>query len=522
MSRSSTSKTEGRSPTRAVLPWVVILGTGAATGFLALHDPFLALAAVLLALLALATVTTPDFATFAVIFILYSNIAVVASRFHGVPRLVASAFPLLLAAPLIRDLILRRQSIVVTPVLPILFLFLVVQILGMMFSKNLEVTRTVVIEFLFEGLLVYFLITNVVRTPRALRLAVWALLLAGFVSAAVPCYQQLTGTFDNNFAGLGQTSEGGFRTGDFTGRVEVRQVRLAGPIGEQNRYSQNMLMLLPVGLFACFSERSKRLRFLALFFTAVTGAGFLLAFSRGGAVALLLVMATMVLMRTVTLRQLSLVGLVVVLGLVAMPQYWARLKTLADIPSQFSRQISSQTGAGKPDSSAQRRLIEMVAAGMVFADNPLIGAGPGMFKYYSQEYGNRLGVRRITETRKAHSLYLEVAAEGGVLGLTCFFAIVLVTLHGLVVARRRLLQGPPGATPGEEHERRALANLVTGFLLALIAYLGCGLFLHLAYIRFFYLMLGLAAAASGIALSFSSRRSPPASALDQGVHEGTA
>jgi hypothetical protein len=506
-----------------VLLLVGVLGTGAATACIALYDPLLALGAVTFVILALATISRPDFATFAVIFILYSNLAVVASRFHGVPRLVASAFPLLLAAPLIRDLILRRQRVVVTPALPFLFFLLIVQIVSMMFSRDLEVTRAVVIEFVFEGLLVYFLITNVVKTPRSLRLAVWALLLAGFVSAVVPCYQQVTGSFDNNFAGLGQTSEVGFRTGEFTGRGEVRQIRVAGPIGEQNRYAQNMLMLLPLGLFAFFGERSKTLRFLALFFTAVTGAGFLLSFSRGGAVAFVLVLMVMVLMRTVTLRQLAVVGLVAALGLAAMPQYWARLKTIGDLPGLFSRAgVSSQTGSGKPDSAAQRRFIEMAAAGMVFADHPVIGVGPGMFKYYSQEYGNRLGIRKITETRKAHSLYLEVAAEGGVLGLISFFGAVLVTLHGLIFARRRLLQGPRGATSSEEHERVTLANLVTGLLLALIAYLGCAVFLHLAYIRFFYLMMGLAAAASGVALAFSSRGLPPAPALEPGVDGGEA
>lgn len=519
MIRSSKNQPEARSPAGSLLSLLVVLGVGAATGLMALYDPFVALAAVAFIVLALATLTKPDFATFAVIFILYSNIAVVASRFHGVPRLVASAFPLLLAAPLIRDLILRRQRIVITPVLPLLFFLLVVQVLGMIFSRDLAVTRTVVIEFFFEGLLVYFLITNVVRTPRTIRLAVWALLLAGFVASIIPCYQQLTGTFDSNFAGFGQTSEVGFRTGDMTTHGEVRQIRLAGSIGEQNRYAQNMLMLLPLGLLLFLSDRSKRMRLLALFLTVIIGAGFMLAFSRGGAVAFLIVLATMVLIRTVTLRQILVVGLVVVLGLVAMPQYWARVKTIGDIPGLFSRAASSQTGADKPDSAAQRRLIEMAAAGMVFADNPVIGVGPGMFKYYSQEYGNRLGIRKITETRKAHSLYLEVAAEGGTLGLLCFFAVVLVTLQGLLVARRRLLRGPQGETSDEEHERRALANLVTGFLLALIAYLACGLFLHLAYIRFFYLMLALAAAASGVALSFSSRRPP---ALGQGVGEGRA
>ena len=515
-SASSMNTAAGRSPesTRTMLAPAVVLGAGATAAFLALFSPALALVAVILVLLALVAVRWPDIATFAVIFILFSNIAVVASRFHGVPRIVASAFPLLLAAPLIRDLVLRRQRLVVTPALPLLLLLLVVQILGMMFSRDLEVTKSAVTEFVFEGLLLYFLITNAVRTPRALRLVIRALLLAGFVSAVVPCYQQLTGSFGSNFGGFGQTSETGFRTGEVSSRGEVRQIRLAGPIGEQNRYAQNMLMLLPIGLFLFLSERSKRWRLLALLFTAVTGSGFLLAFSRGGAVAFLILLATMVLMRIFRARQVLIVGLVASLGLVAVPQYLARMKTLGNISVVL---LEAGPKAADLDSAARRRIAEMIAAAMVFADNPVIGVGPGMFKYYSQEYGNRLGIRKITETRRAHSLYLEVAAEGGALGLISFFGLILVTMYGLILARTRLLHGPPGAMPEAERERLELSNTVTGFLLALIAYLACGLFLHLAYIRFFYAMLALAGAASGVAMSrvgSLSRSRPLASRID--------
>jgi O-antigen ligase/polysaccharide polymerase Wzy-like membrane protein len=479
------------TPRRGFLA-AIVLGGGLATALLIMWNPLVALAVAAMAMLALVVVASPDVATFTVIFILYSNIAVVASRFHGVPKVVAGVFPLLLGFPLVRDLISRRQRLIVTPALPLLLLFLAVQVLGMAFSRDAAVTRTAVLEMIFEGLLVYFLITNVVRTPRALRLAAWAVLLGGAMSAAVPCYQQLTGTQGRNYGGLGQTSDVGFRTDESSNRGEGRQLRLAGSIGEQNRYAQNMLMILPIGLYLFLGEPSRRRRTLALALTGLAGGGFLLSFSRGAAVGFLVVATSMVLLRTITARQLGGICLVAVLALAFLPQYRARMRTILE-----TAMLASDSGvtSTEVDSSVRRRITEMLAAAAVFADHPLIGVGPGMFKYYSAEYGNRLGIRKITETRKAHSLYLEVAAENGTLGLLSFFSAVLVTLYGLIVARRRFLRSSPGESSDAKRERLLLAYLVTGLLLALISYLATGLFLHLAYIRFFYLMLGLAGAA---------------------------
>lgn len=483
----------------AVRTWsAVALGAGAICGLLAVQSPALGLAAALLALVGLWVLRAPDLAVFVVVLLLYSNFAVVASRFHGVPMAAASAFPLLLAVPLLRDLLLRREGLALTPAFPFLLFFLAVQVLGTAFSKRPEVAKSTVVEFLLEGLLIYFLVVNAVRTPRALRLAVWALLCAGFVSSIVPCYQQLTGAFGSDFGGFGQTSEGGFRVAP--GEGDHRQLRLAGPIGEQNRYAQNMLMLLPLGLFLSRGERSKPMRLLAWLLTGVSGMGFLLAFSRGGAVALGLVLATMVAMRLLKGRHLALILLGGALCLAALPQYWTRMKTIADLPALLDEGESATV-----DSSFKGRTTEMIAAAMVFADHPLIGVGPGTFKHYSQQYGNPLGIRQLTEARRAHSLFLEVAAEEGALGLFSFLGAALVTLHGLIVARRRLLGGIPGQTPAQEEERRQTACWVTGIFLALIAYFASALFLHLAYIRFFYLVLALGGAATMVAL----RRSGP-------------
>lgn len=473
------------TPSKALVA-ICAVGVALVTTLLVLNGPAVGLVAVAALLIVFCVIKSPDMAVFVVVFILYSNIAAVASRFHGVPQAVAALFILLLAVPFVRDAVVRRQGLVLTHALPLIVSLLVVQVLGALFSENIEVTRAAIMEFVAEGLLVYFLITNVVRTPRVLRLAVWALLLAGFVTTLVPIYQQLSGSFQHQYGGFGQLSETAFRTGEVTSSGEGRQFRIAATIGEQNRYAQNMLMLLPLGFLLCLGTRSKKWRLLALGLTGFAAVGFLLAFSRGGAVAFVLVTGVMVLMRVFAWRHALVCGLALMLAFVALPQYWARLTTLSDVSTIFSGTISTDENV---DSALKGRVTEMVAAALVFADHPVVGVGPRMFKFYSQEYGNELGIRQLKEARKAHSLYLEIAAENGALGIVCFFGMVAVTLGGTLRARRRWLD------MGDVE----MANISLGLFFALMAYLASALFLHLSYIRFFYLVLALAGSAAWIA-----------------------
>ncbi|MCI0395965.1 MAG: O-antigen ligase family protein [Chloroflexi bacterium] len=458
------------------------LAVAAAGGLLASEQPLLAVVAILALPLTVAILTWPDVATLATIFILYSNIAAVAVRFHDVPYLVGAAFPLLLVIPLTAHLVLRRQKLVFTPALPFILLFLFIQFLGTLFARDINGAFAELTVFIIEGLGIYFLITNVVRTPEMLRRVVWVLLLAGVALAVVPIYQQLTGDFDNIYGGFGQISEVGFRTGEETLLGEVRQPRLAGAIGEQNRFAQILLMLVPLGLFRFWGERSLLLRLLALLVTAVIGVGVILTFSRGVAVGFLLLLVIIAFMRLIKPYQIIAVLLVAFLLLALLPQYGTRLASLQSLLALFSDEDSLEDG------SIEGRTTEMLAAALVFADHPLIGVGPGMFKYYSTEYGNRINPGILEGTREAHSLYLGVAADNGFLGLVSFLAIVTVTLFNLLRARRQLARSRP-----------ELANLAGTFALAIVAYLTTGLFLHLSYARYFWLMMALAGAAGAIA-----------------------
>ena len=454
-------------------------------GLFALSEPVLAVSGAVATIVGLAVLSAPDLATYSAVFIVYSNVAVVAVRFHGAPKIIGGAVVLLLAVPIIQALVFRRQRLVIHPVLLLLLLLLAVQVLGLLFSKYLEPSKATVLELSLEGILIYFLITNAVRTPKALRGATWALLLGGFVMAAVPIYQQFTQTFDNDFGGFGQTTDIGFETGEVTSQGETRQVRLSGPIGEQNRFAQNLLMLIPLGLILFRSERSSAHQLVALTLTAGVGLGCTLAFSRAAAVAFLMLVAVMVVMRLISRRTLSLLALGAVLVTLAMPQYLARLATIPSIPKLL---WSDPRQTDEFDGAIKGRLTEMLAAAPVFLDHPLIGAGPGTFQYHSRQYGNRLGIRKLEGHRQAHCLYLEIAAESGILGLACFASVVFVTLRDLDRARMRWAA-----------ERPELANMATAYLLAVVAYLATGLFMHMSYVRFFYLILGLAGAATCVA-----------------------
>ncbi len=136
-----------------------------------------------------------------------------------------------------------------------------------------------------------------------------------------------------------------------------------------------------------------------------------------------------------------------------------------------------------------------MAALSAFVDHPVLGVGPGQYEpFYSTEYqiNSRFAFRYIPKPRRAHSLYFEIAAETGVIGLLSFASIFLVLLRRLWRASRSLLESDP-----------ELAAIATAFWFAIVAYLGMGVFLHLAYQRYFWLLLALGGAAVQVCRSAS-------------------
>ncbi len=125
------------------------------------REPLLAIGGLLGILLLLALLKWPDAATLLVIFYIYTNVGPVATSFYGVPTYIAQGFPVLLTIPLVWYLVLRREKLIMTPVLQLLLMLSVVYIMGAVFSRDFGLSSRKLTDFFSEGLLLYFFLTNV-------------------------------------------------------------------------------------------------------------------------------------------------------------------------------------------------------------------------------------------------------------------------------------------------------------------------------------------------------------------------
>jgi O-antigen ligase len=486
------------SPPRTVVPLAISLvnvGLAMLLGALTAIDQASAMALGIVAVAILAIALRPNFATFVVLAILYSNAAAIAVQIHGWPYPIAALLPLILVIPLAYQLVVRHEPIVMTPALRLVLLLFIAQLVSTVLSRDPGTAVDALFKYAVEGVFLVAAITNVVRDLSTVRYAVWLLLFVGAGLGLLSAYQQATDSYDNDFLGFAQVSRALIDTGPAGDGIVTGEPRLAGPIGEKNRYAQILVVLLPLAFTRMWDERSRLLRILAAVLAGAISIGIALTFSRGAALGFGLMVVIMVALRYIGWRQLVAVGLGAALLLTMFPTYGARLLTIESITGATS------TGGevGGADDSIRSRANEMLAAALAFAEHPIVGVGPGLFPSYYPRYANQIGIKVEHSDRQAHNLFLGVAAELGIVGLALFLGIVGVVLRDLVRARRRWLAS-----------RTDIANLATGFALAIVAYLATGLFLHLAFERYFWLLIGLAAATAWIALNEVAEADPAA------------
>lgn len=472
---------------------IVAGGLGAAALPAVLSGNLLLGAAVAVAIIAaFAFYRWPEAAIPAILFLLYLNVPVVAVKFHHVPRVLGMLSPLPLLAPLAYYTLVRREQVVLTATLPWILAFLCVQIAGAFFARDPDVALDSLKIAIIEGLGLYLVVTNVVRREHTLRWTLWALILAGGVMGSLSLFQYVTKTYSNNYGGFAQISEGRGLAVETAHGTEYR-ARLSGPIGEKNRYAQIMLMLVPLAVYCFQSSQSRRAKVISggCLFSIAMGAA--LTYSRGGAVACVLVLLLTVALRYIQWRHVVMVGLAGLLLVTMQPEFQKRALSTLNVVNVLRRRGPESQSA---DGAVRGRATAMLAAARVYADYPLIGVGPGMFNYYVQSYSRRGGLRAFDTNREAHCLYLEIAAEQGTLGLFAFGAAVATSLIWLF----RLRWSTPFAS---DVHRQA-----TAFILALSFYLATGLFLHFSYARYFWIILALADASARIGFQALSQRTP--------------
>ncbi len=412
------------------------------------------------------------------LFLLYLNAPVVAVRIHGAPFFLAAAVPMLLAVPVAYRVIQRGEPVLFPRVIVAAFIMLLVHMVSALLSSHPFEAMETVETWLLEGVVLALLIANAVRTREEVRSASFALIAAGAVMGAISLAQQVLGPAEYGFMGFGQLDSA---IVDGEGRVARR---LAGPIGETNRFAQIMSVLIPIGAGAALAlHGAKRLAcWLAVGLVVV---GMLFAFSRGTIVALALAVPFALAFKMLRWRHLVAVGAAGLVLFLANPHYAARVGSIGQVAV---RSLGLEpAGLRNADGAARGRLTAMKAAGLLFLEHPILGAGPGLAPYSYEENASVVGGKVRSYGRRSHNLFLQLAAETGLVGLLAFGAVIALSLRELDRARRRFASTD-----------RGLWGVVCGLELAIVISLTTSLFLHAAYIRYFWMLIGLAAAASAV------------------------
>jgi O-antigen ligase len=445
----------------------------------------LAPVALTLALLALvgswAVLANPDRATLVVLGVIYTNAAVVAVNFHGVPGLAGRLPFLLLALPIVYYVFVRHEVVIWNLAASWLAIFGIAYFLSALLSPTREDTFSFLVVFVTEGLGLFLLLINCMRTPLVWRACLAVIVASGALMSSVSVVQFISGDLWRDFGGFGQISDvfvaNASDPATWSGTEwPVGDARLAGPIGEANFFAMVLVTLLPYCFYLAKSAGSRAVRVAWIAAGGLILAGVALTYSRGAIVALVVVIGFLAVVGLLPRRTLVFMLVAGIALVTLVPSYGARMESLVS-----AVHVGAGTDSGeRADAAARGRYSEVVSAFKVYGDHPVLGVGPGQFPVYYQRYVGDLGggVHTGDGGRQAHNLIAGLAAETGTLGLLSFFGAIGAILLGLVRVRRL------------PHARAAGTAALTSILLLLCS----SLFLHMAYMRYLWVHLAIAAA----------------------------
>ena len=464
-------------PPAAVLGWLVS-GTPHISNSFILASPLKMVLAFGGLLLAMVIIWRPVVGLVVLIALVWLNLSQILERFHGIPSLLhLLALPLLVAA--VRT---RLQEGFGGLHIPLLLwaaaLFAMVPLISSTYALDPQLSDQRAAEAL-KALIILLMIFFLVDSEIRLRAATWSLVIAGTFLAALGFAQLVMGDLGNDLAGLARVKYAHVYGDDF-------KPRLAGPVGDPGFFGQILVLLVPLAFHIGWYEKGRVIR--ALGWLSLIGLIIAvgLTYSRGAMLALLVTL--MLLLFTHRLFRPKYLAIL----FIALPVVFAVAS------SDFGKRLSTAALAlpgGQdelhPDSSIELRLLFSKTALAMFANRPLTGVGAGNYASEYLAYADEIGsdARHYGDADEgyyAHSLYLELAAETGLIGLTAYVLVMSAALISIFHSARAF------RSAGDVY----LAGLSRCLSISLISYLITSLFLHGHFQRYLWVIFGLIAAIS--------------------------
>ncbi len=255
--------------------------------------------------------------------------------------------------------------------------------------------------------------------------------------------------------------------------------RLGSTVGDSNVFAGVLIAGMVLGLATRFARLdAPGIRAAGAATAGLCFVAFLFTGSRGGVIALAVVLLASVAAAGRGRRGLAMLGVITVgaLGVAYFTTY-----APPDIQERIVNASQGQVGESEARPTLWRIGWRMVE------DEPLVGVGAGNFEprsvdYLLEEPGALTRTDRIIDDPTvAHNAYLQVQAELGVVGLGLFLGILGFSLRATVLAARE------SARAGD----RELRVLALGLALALVGFLVVNLFISEIFNKQLWLLLAL-------------------------------
>ncbi len=407
----------------------------------------------------------------------YLNLSEALVRYHDFPSLLQLlVLGLAFAAWVERDT--ERVGVVMhQPLTIFLFAYVFFAFVSTAWAADREIADVRLSALAKAGVL-YALATLLMRNRKRLMQGVVAFVASASFLGMLVIWQHATGNVDNELGGLARMKEAHIYG-------ELFRPRSAGPIGDPNFFALVLLLPLPIAILLGFTTKDARARALWMIAAGVNVIALLFTYSRGAIVALALmgvaILQTLHVRWRTTVVVAAVAAAILLASLLLLPEsFTQRFITIEQI-------LPSRDAPLHPDSSFQERRLLMNVAWVMFAANPIHGVGIGN---YTSRYDDYVGATASaarqyedpSDLHYPHNLYLEIAAETGLVGLVIFAGLLLACFGALREARRRLRESDP-----------PLAMIAVALQIALAGFLVGSVFLHLATPRYLFLLFAFAA-----------------------------
>jgi len=317
-----------------------------------------------------------------------------------------------------------------------------------------------VFEQMAKNVIVYGLIVGLVNSEKKLKILIWVLLIITGILAFNTVQEFSTVNTMNLDKG---------RLGAFSGAY----------FGDSNDFAVMINIMVPFAfLFGVFGRTIKS-RFFSLLILVYFVVAVIASRSRGGFINFGLLMMFLgsigMKSRKTWQRFISIIFVVVIIGGV-----------VAFAPSVFKERASTILDYQNQDTATER--IENWKLGIkMFISNPIIGVGAGNYQMRYRDFG---GWRN--QWMVAHSMYIDVISELGILGIWCFFLLLHVTFkEGKNVGRM---------LKDNKMDQSFLYIANQGARLSLLAYCIGGLFLSILTYPMLYIVIAINVAAQNLAV----------------------